>query len=400
MMNQTINKAVILTGFLFAHLGFLKAQPYDYTSNDNTSPSAQNWELETTWTIFNDEGWLPRTPGYPSTHSNVYGIDIYGYTFRNGDLNSTNANPEYQIHDTLFVDGNMTLGSGASMNIASNGLLIVKGNLWLEGSFQLTSGGTMVVTGDVTVTNGHIQSTGDFYVYGTTNVTNGGGIGNGGSLCYPWDPCNPEDYSKTETELSNDDPVLYDFVDTGINGNTVLPITLYSFAVKKKDHSAQLSWLTSKEENFDYFSVEHSSDGKNFTEIDKVFGAGNSHVMHTYGFSHNHPKTGWNYYRLTAVDVDGTSETFKAASVYIEPGNESSKVYPNPGNGQHLQISSTDFPGGYELTIRNMEGKIVHQSTPDSYSTSIQFEKHLEKGMYIVELKNADHVKSHKYLVR
>lgn len=394
---------VLFILFFLLVLTRLNAQPYIYTSNDNNSPSRDLWSDENTWTITNDESWLPRTPGYPSTHGNVYGIDIYGYTYRVGNLSTTGANPQYNVYDTLYVDGNLTLGSGAIMNIPSGGLLVVKGDLNLIGNFDFYNYGTIVVTGDLSVSQGAFMETfNDLYVYGSTTSSGGAYFDDGTGRCYPNESCDPEDYTKTESDLQNDDPVLYDFVDTG-NANTILPVILHDFSALSKGFRVELTWSTINEENFDYFLIEHSINGTSYKAIGKLTGVGFSQNLINYNFEHNASTLGWNYYRLTAVDVDGSRETFAPISAYVQ-GNGQSKIFPNPGNGNDLYYSLGDASENYvlksaDLSIRNMEGKLVYHTLIDDLHGKIDINI-LERGIYFVEIKNNRDTWNFKYMIK
>jgi len=111
-----------------------------------------------------------------------------------------------------------------------------------------------------------------------------------------------------------------------------LPISLLSFdarAVNKKE--VAITWITESEINNDYFTVERSKDGINFSEIEKVNGAGNSTVLLHYATMDMHPLNGVSYYRLRQTDYNGlfTFSEIKSVIIYGEGAN-SVFVYPNP----------------------------------------------------------------------
>ena len=49
--------------------------------------------------------------------------------------------------------------------------------------------------------------------------------------------------------------------------------------------------------------IEHATDGRHFTEIGKITGAGNSTTIQHYSFKHEQPVNGTNYYRLKQVGL-------------------------------------------------------------------------------------------------
>ena len=107
---------------------------------------------------------------------------------------------------------------------------------------------------------------------------------------------------------------IYDTNGVLIQGGA-LPIELFSFTVENVKNSNLINWVTSSESNNDYFLVERSVDGINWTDIKRVIGAGNSNKQLSYEIVDKNYLNTINYYRLTQVDFDGVSETFNPISV-------------------------------------------------------------------------------------
>ncbi len=68
------------------------------------------------------------------------------------------------------------------------------------------------------------------------------------------------------------------------NPDVTLPIELISFTGKYINNEILLEWSTLSEINNDYFSIEHSTNGYNFSEIGIVLGNGNSSIQNDYSF--------------------------------------------------------------------------------------------------------------------
>ena len=85
-------------------------------------------------------------------------------------------------------------------------------------------------------------------------------------------------------------------------------------AEKYDDRSSLLTWRTETEINNDYFAIERSTDGVNFTELGQVEGAGSTTIPQSYEFIDNAPEFGDNAYRLRIVDTDGT---FKYSEIRV-----------------------------------------------------------------------------------
>src|SRR5690606_12895557 len=84
----------------------------------------------------------------------------------------------------------------------------------------------------------------------------------------------------------------------------LLPVKLIDFTATSKPGGVELNWISAAEINSDYFGVEKSTDGVNFTEIGQVEAAGNSTVTTNYTFFDGQARDGDNFYRLKMVDND------------------------------------------------------------------------------------------------
>jgi hypothetical protein len=85
----------------------------------------------------------------------------------------------------------------------------------------------------------------------------------------------------------------------------VLPIELVNFYGKHYGENIKLFWTTASEINNDYFIIYKSSDGINYSELDRVNGAGNSNVYINYEHLDNQICDTIAYYKLRQVDYDG-----------------------------------------------------------------------------------------------
>mgnify|MGYP000082505637 CR=1 FL=1 len=107
-----------------------------------------------------------------------------------------------------------------------------------------------------------------------------------------------------------------------------LPVEMLYFNAAFINGINKLKWATGTELNNDYFEIQHSTNGIEFSTIDKVDGAGTTLNERTYEFAHKSPKSGLNYYRLRQVDFDGNYEFSNITEVKSELTRLS--IYPNP----------------------------------------------------------------------
>ncbi len=154
----------------------------------------------------------------------------------------------------------------------------------------------------------------------------------------------------------------------------VLPIELISFTAKGDKVANVLSWQTISEVNTSHFDVERSDDGKNFEKIGKILAYGNSNNLKNYYFTDAQPLFGVNYYRLHAVDLDGTSTISKIISIFSTE-NKDLQVFPNPAKDK-ITISGThqsDFIIFDFLGREILRGELTNKTDLDISSFQIGY---------------------------
>lgn len=143
----------------------------------------------------------------------------------------------------------------------------------------------------------------------------------------------------------------------------VLPVELLYFTGTYVDKKVYLNWETASELNNDYFLVEKSTDGKNWTSIGSVKGHGTTQDPHQYAMIDPYPFQGENYYRLKQVDFDGT---FKYSRIIvIDVLNEYTRtestfaVQPNPTAGLVVATISSETNQKVQLNIFDASGQLM-----------------------------------------
>lgn len=280
--------------------------------------------------------------------------------------------------DTLIIRGNVEFRNNSSVTVETDGVLIIQGDLELRNNNSNLINGKLYVQGDVeSRNNAIIDGTGNVEVDGDVDIRNSSTFFGSGTGC----PANCE-----------------------YGSGAGLPIELKSFEVNLhpfNNELVEIKWTTLAEINNEKFIIEHSIDGSTYEAIDQVRGAGNSNQALDYQLvvrlknsaSLNH------YFRLKQVDFDGSSKTFNPVALkksYTSHNNqEVFSVYPNPSNGQKLNIALANFQEGvYEYLVINSNGQTLvnNQITIQNGSTSRSFDllegQQLSKGIYFVRLVN------------
>jgi hypothetical protein len=177
-------------------------------------------------------------------------------------------------------------------------------------------------------------------------------------------------------------------IDAGLVTKGALPVTLVRFDAVKEGGTTQLKWTTTSELNSQHFEVQRSADGKVWITLGRVATTGGEGITEQYTFTDAQPLAELNYYRLKAVDLDGSYQFSRINSVRFKGENVTAYVYPNPTS------SSIQFGGSIEaqnvtnVRIINLTGTTVYESK--TLEASGISSKGFKSGMYVVQLTTKD----------
>jgi hypothetical protein len=343
------------------------------------SQNSGNWSTGTTW----QGGSIPPTSGQDHSISirsgNTVTLDgnvSYGknlYLLVNGTLviNGTfdvNKDMEITVNGSLIVNGSFTAAKDAELVINGAGSMEVSGDMGFAKDALIELDGVLQVDGDFTGTEGNV-------------IVGNGTLLVGGTL--------------SGVDLS------------GFNGT--LPIELFDFTVQQKGTAVELHWQTITETNNDFFTLERSSNGVNYSEIGRVAGQGTSREPHSYDFTDSGPLTGVSYYRLRQTDFDGQTALYGPVRVTYSPAvtEESARIWPNPlaGGPLHLQFDQPLQPESCSVRILNPSGTQVYAEVlaPEEGSSStyvIDAVAGLPAGIYYLLVDLEGRVTRSKIIVR
>ena len=118
---------------------------------------------------------------------------------------------------------------------------------------------------------------------------------------------------------------------------------------------------TATEHNRAYFQVDKSRDGMNWQVLSTVDAAGNSTELLNYSAMDANALEGNNYYRLTQVDIDGTSKEYGIINVSCSGTSKGYfSAYPNPStDGIYISINDLKLTGESQIRICDLQGKEI-----------------------------------------
>ncbi len=140
-----------------------------------------------------------------------------------------------------------------------------------------------------------------------------------------------------------------------VNGTGVppVPVKLLSFTGEKQNFHSLLNWKVTFELNFNYYELQHSTDGIAFDYL-KIVVANNSL---NYNYIDNYPKTGKNYYRLKMLANDGS---FTYSNIVELEFDDSYfiRVSPNPVKKNHTLVVSNEAKVEATVSLYLADGKL------------------------------------------
>jgi len=158
-----------------------------------------------------------------------------------------------------------------------------------------------------------------------------------------------------------------------------LPIELLSFDARLENKATHLTWQTASERNNDYFSVERSANGIDWSVIETVEGAGSSTELLSYETFDVNPLRGISYYRLKQTDFDGKTSYSEIRTI---SNTSELMILPNPGSGV-FYISGLSDRKENTIVVRDITGKAISEMTIQNEMHQLDLTQH-PAGLYFV----------------
>jgi hypothetical protein len=171
----------------------------------------------------------------------------------------------------------------------------------------------------------------------------------------------------------------------------VLPVKYFSFNAAKYGSKNQLIWKTSEEINNDYFQVERSSDGREWSVLQSIEGAGReSRTLRAYEVFDDAPLIGANYYRIKQVSSDD-SYTYSQVRKIMNDGDQSVSIYPNPGKGI-FTLSGLEKGITHHIQLMDVTGKVI--KSMNTSNDVLQIPMHdAAPGVYYIRVDGKSNLK-------
>lgn len=177
---------------------------------------------------------------------------------------------------------------------------------------------------------------------------------------------------------------------------TPLPIELASFSGEMVKGDAHLEWTTFSESNNDHFTVERSTNGKDFTALGDVPGSGTTKVAITYRYEDTFAPYERLYYRLRQTDFDEKYSYSDVIMLDNKVQDSGLVAIPNPavpGEAVTLRIRHPEKIDNKSVlvTVNDLLGRRVdvYTEADDQGALFVRFNSATVSGIYIISVHSS-----------
>ena len=138
----------------------------------------------------------------------------------------------------------------------------------------------------------------------------------------------------------------------------VLPVNFLNFNANQDGENVKISWQTGNETGVDYYLVEKSTNGINFSAVSSA----SPNKSSSYQWTDSAATQTNIYYRVKEVSKNGVSTYSKVVLIKIQGNNAFARVViaPNPVKNNIVNISLDKLnPGNYKISIVTANGSLL-----------------------------------------
>ncbi len=169
--------------------------------------------------------------------------------------------------------------------------------------------------------------------------------------------------------------------------DVILAVKLTYFKGVLSDKKVTLNWLSDFEQDIKSYIVEKSVNGRNFSPIASLQPANISGS--SYSSTDVNLVTGFNFYRLKVVNLNGTIEYSAVIKFNFNRSSDNLYVSPNPSEGSAAILYQSTNAKNAVLMVTDIAGKLISKKTialsAGTNSFAIGSER-LSSGMYIIQV--------------
>ena len=182
--------------------------------------------------------------------------------------------------------------------------------------------------------------------------------------------------------------------DIVVSGSlTILPVKFTNLKAVQKDQRITISFSNAEESDVQYYELQHSVNGRNFSDIAYILPSKNDGSQADYAYVHTASST-INFYRVKAVETTGHVLYSTIVRIQASTSSNAFSVYPNPvrqGSDLMLQLNNMK-PGNYRISVFNSTSQLMQQQTisiAEASTTQTLSLNNYPKGRYVITIDGA-----------
>ena len=177
-----------------------------------------------------------------------------------------------------------------------------------------------------------------------------------------------------------------------------LPVELKNYRAYRSGKTAvTISWQTENENNNDHFTIERSSNGKDFIPLANIKGLNQSS---NYDYVDEKPLHE-NYYRLSQTDKDGRKTYYNILKVVISDSNLEIILSPNPVSSLVNFSIYSERREAITISISSSNGTIIRQWSIEKSAGRLEESfsvGELPKGTYFLQVKGSNYSETRTFV--
>jgi len=161
-----------------------------------------------------------------------------------------------------------------------------------------------------------------------------------------------------------------------------------------------LEWQLGVQESIKEYRIERSRDARTWNIIGKM-PANQQRTQVEYTYMDNHPEFGKSYYRLVAVDLNGTYNYSQTKDIYLQRFSYAVHIYPNPFR-ESLSLDLANNETSVTVRISDAMGKLVSnkQLAVANHSTRLDGISGLPSGIYYLSVLSRGKMLVHEKIIK
>ncbi len=181
------------------------------------------------------------------------------------------------------------------------------------------------------------------------------------------------------------------------------PIELNNFSARPEHNHVLVEWTTSMEVDVSSITLQHSEDGLQWSELDKIDIDINSYQTKEYQYTDSSPKEN-NLYRLLILNRDGTEQYSSIVTVNLAYITDSDIYYMDDSDSQiyHISIADVDKKSynNWFITVVDASGKNYGRYSAISDNTFQIDYSGYPSGVYFLRIQFGQEYRVHRFVRR